>query len=176
MSSQSERLTPEQMKERQRQNLTSAYEGKLYTLLTEENWLALLNSQYLQTEQLAELQEQLPLLITEAKMSQLLEQQNALLRQEATVAAKEAEQYRQLLEAKANTISTELGKQVAALQTQVKELEKQAGSMREKCSSALAEQRAQLEQQSRKLLRWSLIPAVTVLLLELLPRLWSLIF
>jgi hypothetical protein len=57
-----------------------------------------------------------------------------------------------------------------------KNLEKQAGSVSEKFSQALSDQTVLMKQLTKRCFRIALIPSLILLLLELVPRIWQLIF
>ena len=61
-------------------------------------------------------------------------------------------------------------------QQAVTSLEKQAGSVSEKFSQALSDQTVLMKQLTKRCFRIALIPGLILLLLELVPRIWQLIF
>lgn len=130
--------------------------------LTESNWTALISLQKTQIILLEQISESLKTLTTRDEMVEYMNQQLEIL-------SRDTEQYQSTL--------TELTQQVAEQWKQTsKEMEKQAGSMSGNFSQKLSEVRTQMDSHTKMLFRISMIPSLILLLLELVPRIWSLVF
>lgn len=150
MSLTSERLSPAEMKERQRQMLDKAGAVLPTVAVMEPNWRAMIDSQRAQVETLSTILDTLPALATREELQDWAAQYQEAL-------AKEAKKTSHLLS------------------QAVESLEKQAGSMSAEFGKRLSEEREQMESYRKKLFWISMIPSVVLLALELTRRIWPLI-
>mgnify|MGYP003298556487 CR=1 FL=1 len=101
--------------------------------------------------------------------SKALEQQIELLQQHAEETVQTMEEYQKKMMHSADSLEKEC-------QWAAKNLEKQAGSVSEKFSQAISEQTTLMKKLTKRCFRIALIPGLILLLLELVPRIWQLIF
>lgn len=130
--------------------------------LTESNWTALISLQKTQIILLEQISESLKTLTTRDEMLEYMNRQLEIL-------SRDTEQYQSTL--------TELTQQVTEQWKQTsKEMEKQAGNMSGSFSQKLSEAQTQMDSYTKMLFRISMIPSLILLLLELVPRIWWLVF
>lgn len=169
MNSESARKSSQEMKKVQKEMLERAQQAQPAVVLTDANWKALIASQQNQIKTLGQL---LDIAYTHADREELVgwaNQMMGILRADALEQRREQGQYKEELTAVLN-------KQTALLESTVTDTEKQVGSMREKFSSAILQEQTQLRKAQKKLFWISLIPSLTLVILEWTLRIWPLIF
>ena len=122
--------------------------------LTESNWTALISLQKTQIILLEQISESLKTVTTREELVDYMNRQLEIL-------SRDAEQYQSTM--------TELTQQVT-------EQWKQTGNMSGNFSQKLSEARAEMDSHTKMLFRISMIPSLILLLLELVPRIWELVF
>ncbi len=161
MNSEYGKKSAAEMRAAQREKISQAETATPAVVVTEKNWVALIESQKVQVKTLGEILETLDTLTTEERMRAFLDMQLQVLRSDGKASAEAMEQYRQTLMREAqNTAST--------MEDTMKSLEQQAGKMRKEFGSAISQEQEQMKRTSKKLLWISMIPSLILLLSELM--------
>lgn len=169
MSFESARRSSQEMKEAQREMLDRAKQAQPAVVLTEANWKALIASQQDQVRTLGQILDGANTLASREELSDWLNQTLNILQREAIERDQAWEQYKQDLTAAAS-------KQTLLLEAAVKETKIQVGNMQEKFSYSLSQEQEQMSSVRRRLFLISLIPSLTLVILEWTLRIWPLIF
>ena len=169
MSSEYARLSPEDLKQKHQMLMTMASKAQTTVQITDSNWKTLISSQEIQIEMLTRILSKLDTLTTREELADFMEQQIELLQQHAEETVQTMEAYQKKMMHSADSLEKEC-------QWAAKNLEKQAGSVSEKFSQALSDQTVLMKQLTKHCFRIALIPSLILLLLELVPRIWQLIF
>ena len=169
MSSEYARLSPEDLKQKHQMLMTMASKAEATIQITDSNWKTLTSSQEIQIEMLTRILSKLDTLTTREELADFMEQQIELLQQHAEETVQTMEAYQKKMMHSADSLEKEC-------QWAAKNLEKQAGSVSEKFSQALTDQTTLMKKLTKRCFRLSLIPSLILLLLELVPRIWQLIF
>ena len=169
MSSEYARLSPEDLKQQHQMLMTMASKAQATVQITDSNWKTLIGSQEIQIEMLTRILNKLDTLTTREELADFMEQQIELLQQHAEETVQTMEEYQKKMMHSADSLEKEC-------QWAAKNLEKQAGSVSEKFSKALSDQTALMKQLTKRCFRIALVPSLILLLLELVPHIWQLIF
>ena len=162
MNSQSERISPEMLRQKQKQMIDRAAAVQPTVAVSEPNWKAMIDLQRDQVKTLVEILQQLTTLATEEQMVAYMNQQMKLLLQYAEESIQAMEEYQQTLMTSAQ--------QAAAT------IEKQAGKMNEEFGNAILQEQLQMKKHTKILFWIAMIPSLILLLLEWMPHIWQLIF
>lgn len=169
MNSENERLSVLEMKERQKQMLDKAAAAQPAVTLLDSNWRAMIDSQRMQVNSLARILENLSQLTTAEQLQTYLDIQLELLREDEKEMREFLKEYRDQME-------TEMSNGSLLMERAVNQLEKQVGNTSAAFGQAISEEQKNIQSVSRKLIWISLLPSLALLILELVPRILSLIF
>ncbi len=165
MNSEYGKKSAAEMRAAQRENISQAEAATPAVVVTEKNWVALIESQKVQVKTLGEILDTLDTLTTEERMRAFLDMQLQVLRSDGKASAEAMEQYRQTLMREAqNTAST--------MENTMKSLEQQAGKMSEEFGNAISQEQDRMKRTSRKLFWISLIPSLILVVWELTRHIW----
>ena len=124
MSLESGKKSAAEMRAAQREKLSQAEVATPAVVVTEKNWVAMIESQKMQIKTLGEIQEHLDTLTTEMQLLLYMDRQLEIMREDGQASREAMEQYRQTLMREAqNTTST--------MQDTMKSMERQVGNMSE---------------------------------------------
>ena len=161
MNSEYGKKSAAEMRAAQREKISQAETATPAMVVTEKNWVALIESQKVQVKTLGEILEMLDTLTTEERLVEYMNQQLQILREDGEDSRSAMEQYRQALTQEAkNTASW--------MRDLMKDMEKQAGKMSEEFGNAISQERERMKHTSKKLFWISLIPSLILFLLELM--------
>jgi len=167
MSLESGKKSAAEMRAAQREKLSLAGSVQPTVAVMEPNWKAMIDSQRAQVDTLADILEKLGTLTTEEKLTAFMEMQLQVLRTDGKASAEAMEQYRQMLTQEAkNTTST--------MKDLMKDMERQAGKMREEFGSAISREEERMKNTSKKLFWISMIPTAILVIWELTRHIWLL--
>ena len=169
MSSEYARLSPEDLKQKHQMLMAMASRAEATVQVTDNNWKILIGSQNIQIEMLTRILSKLDTLTTSDELTDYMERQIQILQQHAEETVQTMEEYQKKMLHSADSLEKEC--QLAA-----KNLEKQAGSVSEKFSKAISEQSILMKKLTKRCFWIAMIPSLVLLLLELVPRIWQLIF
>ena len=169
MSSQSERKSPEELKQQHQVLMAMAAKAQATVLVTDSNWKTLINSQQIQVDMLAQILEKLDTLTTDDQLVEYMERQMAILQQHAEESIRTMEQYQQTLMESAQTATQQIRQAADSM-------EKQVGNVSEKFGQAISQEGLHMRELSKRLCWIALIPSLLLLALELTPLIWRLIF
>ena len=169
MSSECGRKSPADMRAAQKDMLDKAEAVQPTVAVMEPNWKAMIASQRQQIDTLGDIMEKMETLTTRDELADFMGQQIWILQQHAEKTAQTMEEYQKKMMHSADSLEKKC--QLAA-----KNLDQQAGSVSEKFSQAISEQTTLMKKLTKRCFRLSLIPGLILLLLELVPRIWQLIF
>ena len=169
MSSDYARLSPKELKEKHQMLMTMASRAEATIQVTDSNWKLLISSQEIQIEMLTRILNKLDTLTTREELADFMEQQIELLQQHAEETVQTMEEYQKKMMHSADSLEKEC-------QWAAKNLEKQAGSVSEKFSQAISEQTTLMKKLTKRCFWIAMIPGLILLLLELVPPIWRLIF
>lgn len=169
MNSENERLSVLEMKERQKQMLDKAAAAQPAVTVLESNWRAMIDSQRMQVNSLARILESLDQLTTAEQLQTYLDIQLELLREDG-------KEMREFLKEYRDQMKTEMSNGSLLMERAVNQMEKQVGNTSAAFGQAISEEQKNIQSVSRKLIWISLLPSLALLILELVPRILSLIF
>ena len=169
MNSENERLSVLEMKERQKQMLDKAAAAQPAVTVLESNWRAMIDSQRMQVNSLARILESLGQLTTAEQLQTYLDIQLELLREDE-------KEMREFLKEYRDQMKTEMSNGSLLMERALNQLEKQVGTTSAAFGHAISEEQKNIQSVSRKLIWISLLPSLALLILELVPRILSLIF
>ena len=169
MNSENEKLSVLEMKERQKQMLDKAAAAQPAVTVLESNWRALIDSQRMQVNSLARILESLGQLTTAEQLQTYLDIQLELLREDG-------KEMREFLKEYRDQMKTEMSNGSLLMERAVNQMEKQVGNTSAAFGQAISEEQKNIQSVSRKLIWISLLPSLALLILELVPRILSLIF
>ena len=169
MSSEYARLSPEDLKQKHQMLMAMASRAEATVQITDSNWKILIGSQEIQIEMLTRILNKLDTLTTREELADFMEQQIEILQQHAEETVQTMEEYQKKMMHSADSLEKEC-------QWAAKNLEKQAGSVSEKFSQAISEQTTLMKKLTKRCFRIAMIHGLILLLLELVPRIWQLIF
>ena len=165
MSSESGKLSPEELRARERQARQAAESVVPCVTVTEQNWKGLLALEQLHADLLTELIARNDSLATQEHLDKSMGWLTQYLHSYTTETTDRTESYQKKLKAEAEAFTS-------AAQTAVSVLLKQAGNVSEKFSSGLQEERKAMRRFQRKLFWISLLPTAITLLSLLGWTLW----
>ena len=169
MSSEYARLSPEDLKQKHQMLMAMASRAEATVQITDSNWKILIGSQEIQIEMLTRILNKLDTLTTSDELTDYMEQQIQILQQHSEETVQTMEEYQKKMMHSAENVEQKC-------QQAVTSMEKQAGSVSEKFSQAISEQSVLMKKLTKRCFRIALIPSLILLLLELVPRIWQLIF
>ena len=169
MSSEYARLSPEDLKQKHQMLMTMASRAEATVQITDSNWKILIGSQEIQIEMLTRILNKLDTLTTSDELTDYMEQQIQILQQHSEETVQTMEEYQKKMMHSAENVEQKC-------QQAVTSMEKQAGSVSEKFSQAISEQTTLMKQLTKRCFRITLISGLILLLLELVPHIWRLIF
>ena len=169
MNSENEKLSVLEMKERQKQMIDKAAAAQPAVTLLDSNWRAMIDSQRMQVSSLARILENLSQLTTAEQLQTYLDIQLDLLREDG-------KEMREFLKEYRDQMKTEMSNGSLLMERAVNQMEKQVGNTSAAFGQAISEEQKNIQSVSRKLIWISLLPSLALLILELVPRILSLIF
>ena len=169
MNSENEKLSVLEMKERQKQMIDKAAAAQPAVTLLDSNWRAMIDSQRMQVNSLARILESLGQLTTAEQLQTYLDIQLELLREDG-------KEMREFLKEYRDQMKTEMSNGSLLMERAVNQMEKQVGNTSAAFGQAISEEQKNIQSVSRKLIWISPLPSLTLLILELAPRILSLIF
>ena len=169
MNSENEKLSVLEMKERQKQMIDKAAAAQPAVTVLDSNWRAMIDSQRMQVNSLARILENLSQLTTAEQLQTYLDIQLELLREDG-------KEMREFLKEYRDQMKTEMSNGSLLMERAVNQMEKQVGNTSAAFGQAISEEQKNIQSVSRKLIWISLLPSLTLLILELVPRILSLIF
>ena len=169
MNSENEKLSVLEMKERQKQMIDKAAAAQPAVTVLESNWRAMIDSQRMQVNSLARILESLGQLTTAEQLQTYLDIQLELLREDE-------KEMREFLKEYRDQMKTEMSNGSLLMERALNQLEKQVGKTSAAFGQAISEEQKNIQSVSRKLIWISLLPSLALLILELVPRILSLIF
>ena len=169
MNSENEKLSVLEMKERQKQMIDKAAAAQPAVTVLDSNWQAMIDSQRMQVNSLARILESLDQLTTAEQLQTYLDIQLELLREDG-------KEMRDFLKEYRDQMKTEMRNGSLLMESTVNHLEKQVGNTSAAFGQAISEEQKNIQSVSRKLIWISLLPSLALLILELVPRILSLIF
>lgn len=146
------------LKSQAKQNMAAASRAEPAFLVTEKNWNGLLGALNGVLEMQAQFLEQMQILATRQELEQTLDRQRTMMQVHLEDMKVRTAEFR------------------ASIQSAGNNLEKQVGSVSDHFSKAISKEAMYMRTWSRKLLWISAIPSAALVLLELVPLLWSAIF
>ena len=146
------------MKQQTKQNMAAASKAEPAYLVTEKNWNGLLKS-----------------------LDGILEMQTQFMMQMQTLAAREElektlDRQRTMMQVHLDDMKVRTMEFRTAIEATGNNLEKQVGKASEEFSKMLSKEEAHMRKWSKKLIWISAIPSAVLVLLELVPLLWSVAF
>ena len=169
MNSENEKLSVLEMKERQKQMIDKAAAAQPAVTVLDSNWRAMIDSQRMQVNSLARILENLSQLTTAEQLQAYLDIQLDLLREDGKEMQEFLKEYR-------DQMKTEMSNGSLLMERAVNQMEKQVGNTSAAFGQAISEEQKNIQSVSRKLIWISLLPSLTLLILELVPRILLLIF
>lgn len=169
MSSEYGKKSAAEMRAAQREKISQAETAAPAVVVTEKNWVALIESQKAQVKTLGEILEKFDTLTTEDALVEYMERQLQILLQNGQASAQTMEQYRQ-------TLTLEAKDTALQMKDLTRELEKQVGKTSGEFGKAISQEQERMRHTSKKLFWISMIPSLILLLSEWMPRIWPLIF
>ena len=167
MSLESGKKSAAEMRAAQRERLSQAETATPAVVVTEKNWVAMIESQKMQIKTLGEIQEYMDTLTTEEQLMAHMNMQLRLLKEDGQAGREAMEQYRQTLMREAqNTTST--------TQDTMKSMERQVGKISEEFGKAILREQERMKHTSKKLFWISLIPSLILVVWELTRHIWLL--
>lgn len=165
MSSEYGQRSPEELRAQMRQAQRNAENAVTCFAVTEQNWKGLITLEQAHSELLLKLIQRSDLLMTADEMNNLIAWQTDQLSSLTTQTATLTEAYQKKLTAEAEAFTS-------AARTAVSDLSAQAGSVSGSFSSALQNERSEMNRYRRRLFWISLLPAVITLASLLAWALW----
>ena len=169
MSSEYGRKSAADMRAAQKDMLAKAEAVQPTVAVMEPNWRAIIASQREQVDTLGNIMETMETLTTKEELVDYMNQQLQALTEHSNQTIQIMEEYQEAMMHSADSPEKEC-------QRAAKNLEKQAGSVNEKYSQAISEQTTLMKKLTKRCFRIAMIPSLILLLLELVPRIWQLIF
>lgn len=169
MSSEYGRKSAADMRAAQKDMLAKAEAVQPTVAVMEPNWRAIIASQREQVDTLGDIMETMETLITKEELVEYMNRQLQTLTKHSNQTIQIMEEYQETMMNSAEDVEQKC-------QQAVTSMEKQAGSVSEKFSQALSDQTTLMKKLTKRCFRIALIPGLILLLLELMPRIWQLIF
>lgn len=167
MSSEYGKKSAAEMRAAQREKISQAEAATPAVVVTEKNWVALIESQKVQVKTLGEILEKCDTLTTENRLTEYMDRQLEILREDGQASREAMEQYRQ-------TLALEAKDTALQMKDLTMELEKQVGKANEKFGNAISQEQEQMKRTSRKLFWISMIPSLIFTIWELVRHIWLL--
>ena len=167
MSLESGKKSAAEMRAAQREKISQAEAAIPAVVVTEKNWIALIESQKAQVKTLGEILEKFDTLTTKDQLVNYMNQQLQILRQEGQASTQAMEQYRQ-------TLTLEVKTTTLQLKDLVGELEKQVGKTSGEFGKAILQEQERIRSTSKKLFWISMIPSLILVVWELTRHIWLL--
>lgn len=146
------------LKQQTKQNMAAASKVEPAFLVTEKNWIGLLNALDGILEMQTQFMAQMQTLAVREELEKTLDRQRTMIQVHMEDMKVRTMEFRTSIEATGNN------------------LEKQVGKASEEFSKTLSKEEAHMRKWSKKLIWISAIPSVALILLELVPLLWSAVF
>ena len=169
MSSEYGRKSAADMRAAQKDMLAKAEAVQPTVAVMEPNWRAIIASQREQVDTLGDIMETMETLTTKEELVEYMNRQLQTLTKHSNQTIQIMEEYQETMMNSAENVEQKC-------QQAVTSMEKQAGSVSEKFSKALSDQTALMKQLTKRCFRIAMIPSLILFLLELVPRIWQLIF
>ena len=146
------------LKKQAKQDMSTAAKVEPAFLVTEKNWVSVLSSMDGILEMQSQFLDQMQTLATREELEKTLDRQRTMMQMH-------------LDDMKVRTMEFR-----TAIETTGNNLEKQVGKASEEFSKMLSKEEAHMRKWSKKLIWISAIPSAALVLLELVPLLWSVVF
>ena len=146
------------LKKQAKQDMSTAAKVEPAFLVTEKNWVSVLSSMDGILEMQSQFLDQMQTLATREELEKTLDRQRTMMQMHLDDMKIRTTEFRTSIETAGNN------------------LEKQVGKASEDFSKALSKEEAHMRQWSKKLIWISMIPSAALVLLELVPLLWSAVF
>lgn len=146
------------LKKQAKQDMSTAAKAEPSFLVTEKNWNGLLKAIDGILEMQVQFSTQMETLATREELEKTLDRQRTMMQMHLDDMKVRTTEFR------------------TSIETTGSNLEKQVGKASEKFSKAISKEEAHMRQWSKKLIWISAIPSATLVLLELVPLLWSALF
>ena len=165
MNSEYGKRSAAEMRAAQREKISQAETAAPAVVVTEKNWVALIESQKVQVKTLCEIMEALDTLTTEERLVEYMERQLQILREDGENSRSAMEQYRQ-------TMTQEAKNTASSMRDLMKDMAQQAGKMREEFGSVVFQEQERMKRTSKKLFWISMIPSLILVVWELTRHIW----
>ena len=169
MSSEYGRKSAADMRAAQKDMLAKAEAVQPTVAVMEPNWRAIIASQREQVDTLGNIMETMETLTTKEELVDYMNQQLQALTEHSNQTIQIMEEYQEAMMYSAENVEQKCHQAVTSM-------EKQAGSVSEKFSKAISEQITLMNTLTKRSYWIAMIPSLILLLLELVPRIWQLIF
>ena len=146
------------LKKQAKQDMSTAAKVEPAFLVTEKNWVSVLSSMDGILEMQSQFLDQMQTLATREELEKTLDRQRTMMQMHLEDMKVRTTEFRTSIETTGNN------------------LEKQVGKASEEFSKMLSKEEAHMRKWSKKLIWSSAIPSVALVLLELVPLLWSVAF
>ena len=146
------------LKKQAKQDMSTAAKAEPSFLVTEKNWNGLLKAIDGILEMQVQFSAQMETLATREELEKTLDRQRTMMQMHLDDMKVRTTEFR------------------TSIETTGSNLEKQVGKASEEFSKAISKEEAHMRQWSKKLIWISAIPSATLVLLELVPLLWSAVF
>ena len=146
------------LKKQAKQDMSTAVKAEPSFLVTEKNWNGLLKAIDGILEMQVQFSTQMETLATREELEKTLDRQRTMMQMHLDDMKVRTTEFR------------------TSIETTGSNLEKQVGKASEEFSKAISKEEAHMRQWSKKLIWISAIPSATLVLLELVPLLWSAVF
>ena len=146
------------LKKQAKQDMSAAAKVEPAFLVTEKNWVSVLSSMDGILEMQSQFLDQMQTLATQEELEKTLDRQRTMMQMHLDDMKVRTTEFR------------------TSIETTGTNLEKQVGKVSEEFSKAISKEEVYMRQWSKKLIWISLIPSAALVLLELVPLLWSAVF
>lgn len=146
------------LKKQAKQDMSAAAKVEPAFLVTEKNWISALRSMDGILEMQSQFLDQMQTLATREELEKTLDRQRTMMQMHLDDMKVRTTEFRTSIETTGNN------------------LEKLVGKASEEFSKAISKEEAYMRQWSKKLIWISAIPSAALVLLELVPLLWSVVF
>ena len=169
MSSEYGRKSAADMRAAQKDLLAKAEAVQPTVAVMEPNWRAIIASQREQVDTLGNIMETMETLTTKEELVDYMNRQLQALTEHSNQTIQIMEEYQEAMMHSAENVEQKCHQAATSM-------EKQTGSVSEKFSQAISEQSVLMKKLTKRCFRIALIPSLILLLLELVPRIWQMIF
>ena len=169
MSSEYGRKSAADMRAAQKDMLAKAEAVQPTVAVMEPNWRAIIASQREQVDTLGNIMETMETLTTKEELVDYMNQQLQALTEHSNQTIQIMEKYQEAMMNSAQNVEQKC-------QQAVTTMEKQSGNVSEKFSQALSAQTTLMKRLTKRCFWIAMIPSLILLLLELVPHIWRLIF